>query len=265
MEIGPQYLMPFNKNIIKEKELSIQIHMHGFSFCTQSSQFFFDYESTPINNDFAFKKILEDKTLLNFDRVSCIYFKRPATFVPTSLYDPSKKENYLKQNVCLETQLKIAEDDTINKKIKILHQVIISEQEIFKKLYSNITFSHYTKVLYNYLYKEAKSKNGIVMYLHLQNDFFDVMVFDAEQLLLYNSYPYRNEGDFLYFTLAVTEELSLSQEQFSIVFLGKYKRFDRYYKVLENYKRKLEFNYEDEEIAFEGKNEPAPFFVNIFD
>ena len=103
------------------------------------------------------------------------------------------------------------------------------------------------------------------MYLHLQDDFFDVMVFDAEQLLLYNSYPYRNEGDFLYFTLAVTEELSLSQEQFSIVFLGKYKRYEGYYKALENYKRKLEFNYENEEIALEGKNQPAPFFVNIFD
>ena len=40
---------------------------------------------------------------------------------------------------------------------------------------------------------------------------------------------------------------------------------NRYYTDLENYKRKLEFNYEDEEIVFEGKNQPAPFFVNIFD
>ncbi len=265
MEIGPQYLMPLNKNIIKEKELSIQIHMDGFYFCTHSSQFFFDYESTPIKNDIAFKKKLEDNALLNFDRVNCIYFKRPATFVPTSLYDSSKKEYYLKQNVSLEAKLKIAEDHTINKKIKILYQVLLSEQEIFKKLYSNITFTHFTKVLYNYLYREAKSKSGIVMYLHLQDYFFDVMVFDAEQLLLYNSYPYKNEGDFLYYSLAVAEELSLNQGGFSIIFLGKYKRYERYYKALENYNQKLEFNYESEEIVFEEKNQPAPFFVNIFD
>ena len=265
MEIGPQYLMRFNKNIIKEKELSIQIYMDGFSFCTHSSQLFFDYESTPMNNYYAFKKKLEDNALLKFDRVSCIYFKKPATFVPTLLYDPSKKENYLKQNVRLDAQFRIAEDNPINKKIKILHQVLLSEQEIFKKLYSNITFSHYTKVLYNYLYRQAKSKSGIIMYLHLQDDFFDVMVFDAEQLLLYNSYPYKNEGEFLYFSLAVTEELSLSQEQLSIVFLGKYNRYEQYYKALENYKQKLEFNYEDEEMPFEWENQPAPFFVNIFD
>ena len=257
--------MPFNKNIIKEKELSIQVHMDGFSFCTHFSKLFFDYKSMPINNSFAFKKILEDNALLNFDRVSCIYFKRPATFVPTSLYDPSKKENYLKQNVYLEAQLKIVEDNTINPEIKILHQVLLSQQEIFKKLYSNISFFHYTKVLYNYLYKDAKSESGIVMYLHLQNDYFDVMVFDAKQLLLYNSYPYKNEGDFLYFSLAVTEELSLSQEEFSIVFLGKYNRYERYYKALEKYNQKLEFKYETDRVDYEERNQPAPFFVNIFD
>ena len=103
------------------------------------------------------------------------------------------------------------------------------------------------------------------MYLHLQDNFFDVMVFEAEQLLLYNSYPYKNEGEFLYFSLAVSEELSVSQEQLSIVFLGKYNRYERYYKALENYKHKLEFNIEDEEIAFEGKKPACTIFVNIFD
>ena len=257
--------MPSSKNIIKGKDLSIQVYMDGLSFCTHSSQLFFDYESKPIKNYIDFKKILEDNSLLNFDRVSCIYFKKPATFVPTLLYDSSKKEDYIKQNVSFEGKLKIAEDNTINKKIKILHQVLPSEQEIFKKLYSNITFCHYTKVLYNYLFREVKSDRGIVMYLHLQDNFFDVLVFDAKQLLLYNSYPYKNEGDFLYFSLAVAEELSLSPEKFSIVFLGKYNRYERYYNSLENYKKNLEFNSDAEEIAFDGKNQPAPFFINIFD
>ena len=89
--------------------------MDGFSFCTHSSQFYFDYNSTEIKNYSDFKEILEDNSLLNFDRVNCIYFKRPATFVPTSLYDASKKEKYLKQNVSIDTQLKIAEEHTINK------------------------------------------------------------------------------------------------------------------------------------------------------
>lgn len=264
MEIGLQYLMPFSKNIIKERELSVQIHMDGFSFCTHYSQSFFDYDSTPIENEAAFKKILKDNSLLNFDRVSCIHFKRPATFVPTSIYDSSKKENYLKQNVSLEAKLEISEDHTINKKIKILHQVCPTEQELFIKLYSNITFTHYTKVLYDYLSSEIRSDSGIVMYLHLQDNFFDVMVFDTKQLVIYNSYPYKNEGDFLYFSLAIVEELSLSPDQFSIVFLGKYKRYERYYNALQNYKQKLEFNCEAEEIVFEGKNQPAPFFINIF-
>ena len=257
--------MLFNKNIIKEKELSIQIHIDGFSFCTHSSQFYFDYNSTEIKNYSDFKEILEDNSLLNFDRVNCIYFKRPATFVPTSLYDASKKEKYLKQNVSIDTQLKIAEEHTINKEIKILHQVLASEQEIFKKLYSNITFTHYTKVLYDCLFRDTKSDSGVTIYLHLQDKFFDVMVFDGKKLLFYNSYPYKNEGDFLYFSLAVAEELSLSPEHSSVVFLGKYRRYNRYYSALKNFMQKLEFRYDNGEIAFEKEKQPAPFFVNIFD
>ena len=182
--------MPLNKNIINEKDLSIQIYMDGFSFCTYSSKFFFDYNSTPFKDDSAFQKILEDNSLLNFDRVNCIYFRGPATFVPTSLYDASKKEKYLRQNVKIDTQLKIAEDHTINKEIKILHQVLASEEEVFKRLYSNITFTHYTKVLYDNLYRDTKSDSGIIIYLHLQDNFFDVMVFDGKKLLFYNTYPY---------------------------------------------------------------------------
>ena len=44
-----------------------------------------------------------------------------------------QKRKYLKQNVRLDAQFRIVEDNSINKKIKILHR--FSEQEIFNKLY----------------------------------------------------------------------------------------------------------------------------------
>ena len=165
MEIGPQYLMPFNKNIIKEKELSIQIHIDGLFFCTHSSQLFIDNDSSPIKTDSTFKKILEDNSLLDFERVNCIYFNRPATFVPKSLYDSSRKENYVKQNVSLDAKLKIAGNDTLNKEIKILHQVHSREKELLMQLYKNIKFTHFSKIIYDYLSILVNSDNGIVMYI----------------------------------------------------------------------------------------------------
>ena len=111
--------MPFNKNIIKEKELSIQVHIDGLFFCTHSSQLFIDNDSSPIKTDSTFKKILEDNSLLDFRRVNCIYFNQPATFVPTPLYDSSRKENYVKQNISLDVKLKITGDDTLD--LSLIH------------------------------------------------------------------------------------------------------------------------------------------------
>jgi hypothetical protein len=265
MEIGPQYLMPFNKNIIKEKELSIQIHIDGISFCTYSSQLFIDHGSSPIKIDRNFKKILEDNSLLDFERVNCIYFNQPATFVPSSLYESSRKENYVKQNVSLDPKLKINEYNTLNKEIQILHQVHSKEKELLMNLYKNIKFTHFTKVIYDYLSKLVNSDSGIVMYLHLQDSFFDVMVFDGQKLLFYNSYHYKHEEDFLYYTLAIAEELSLNPEEFSIIFLGKFNRYKAYYKALENYQEKLKYIDDGSGITFDQKEHPAPFFINIFD
>jgi hypothetical protein len=257
--------MPFNKNIIKDNELSIQIHTNGFSFCSVSSQLFFDHDSCPIKIDGTFKKILEENSLLDYERVNCIYFNRPATFVPMSLYDSSRKENYIRQNISFDAKLKITGNNTLNKEIKILHQVIPEEEELLMQLYNNIKFTHYTKIIYDYLSIGFKTDSGIVMYLHLKDEFFDVMVFDGQQLLLYNSYPYKNEEDFLYYSLAVAEEFSLNPKKFSIVFLGKFNRYKSYYKALENYQEKLEYNEETLEIVSDHNQQPAPFFINIFD
>lgn len=257
--------MPFNKNIIKEKELSIQVHIDGLFFCTHSSQLFIDNDSSPIKTDSTFKKILEDNSLLDFERVNCIYFNQPATFVPTTLYDSSRKENYVKQNISLDAKLKITGDDTLDKEIKILHQVHSREKELLMQLYKNIKFTHFTKIIYDYLSKLVKSDSGIVMYLHLQDKFFDVMVFDGQKLLFYNSYNYKYEEDFLYYSLAVAEELSLNPEEFSIIFLGKFNRYNAYYKALENYQEKLKYIDDGSGITFDQKQHPAPFFINIFD
>ena len=198
--------MLFNKNIIKEKELSIHIHSGGFCFFTSYSQFFFDHTFTQIKKNSSFEKILEENELLNFERVNCIHFKRPATFVPITLYDSSKKESYLKQNVRIDSNLKIIEDTTSNQEIKILYQASATEEELFKKLYDNLTLTHYTKVLYEYIFKGVKSGNGVVIYIHLRDNFFDVMVFDGKNLLFYNTYSHKNEDEFLYYSMAVAEE-----------------------------------------------------------
>ena len=75
----------------------------------------------------------------------------------------------------------------------------------------------------------------------MQDDEFDLLVFRGKELLLFNTYPYKNADGFLYFVMAVAEELSLTPEAFSVVFFGKYARYKKCYEALEHYHQKIIF------------------------
>ena len=103
------------------------------------------------------------------------------------------------------------------------------------------------------------------MNLHLQDEQFDLLVFKGRKLLLFNTYPYKNEDGFLYFVFAVAEELSLSPETFSIVFFGKYARYKKYYEALAPYHQKIIFADQSNFEMFDEQEHPAPYFINLFD
>ena len=57
--------MPFNKNPIKDKELSIQIFKDGFSFCTSNARPFFKFEKISIDQGKSFQAILKSNSFLD--------------------------------------------------------------------------------------------------------------------------------------------------------------------------------------------------------
>ena len=82
--------------------------------------------------------------------------------------------------------------------------------------------------------------------------------------MIFNSYPYKNEDSFLYFILAVADNLSLSPEDFDIVFFGKYSRYRKYYLALESYHKKITFADQGGIVMFDEREHPAPYFLNLF-
>ena len=83
--------------------------------------------------------------------------------------------------------------------------------------------------------------------------------------MLFNTYPYKNEDVFLYFVLAVAEELSLSPEDFEMVFFGKYTRYKKCYEALSLYHEKMIFTNQEGFIMFDEREHPAPYFINLFE
>ena len=101
------------------------------------------------------------------------------------------------------------------------------------------------------------------MKVHMQDDQFDLLVFKGRGLLLFNTFPYKNEDGFLYFVFAVAEELSLSPETFNMVFFGKYARYKKCYEVLEKYHKKIVFSDQTGFLMFDRENILHPI-LSIF-
>ena len=74
----------------------------------------------------------------------------------------------------------------------------------------------------------------------------------------YIIYPYKNEGEFLYFCLAVTEEFRKSRAIIHCISVNN--RYERYYKVQETTTKINQ--HEDEEIAL--RENRLHHFLSIF-
>jgi hypothetical protein len=265
MEIGPLFLMLLNKKTIQDVELSIQIFKNGFSFCTTKARSFFSFVSHRIEKGIAFKDLLDSHSFLEIENIKGIHFDHTATFVPKTLYSSKQKETYLKYNISMEEGWSIAEKDTQDDQIKILYPVNSQIEATLKYYFKNISFTHYSQILYDLCVAKNNIIDPVVMNIHLQDDQFDLLVYGNDELLLFNTYPYKNEQVFLYFVMGIAEELSLSPEAFNIVFFGKYNRYIKCYNALEKYHSKITFADQGEFVMFDEKDHPAPYFLNLFD
>jgi hypothetical protein len=257
--------MPFNKTSIQDKQLSIQIFKDGFSFCTSNARPFFKFENHSIVKGNAFKKLLDSYSFLESTKVIGVHFDHYATFVPKTLYNPNQKKNYLQYNVSLDENHSISEKESKDERIKVLYPVDATVEKTLQHYFKEIHFTHYSQILYDLSSNANKEDDSIVMNIHIQDDEFDLLIFKGKQLLLFNTYPYKNEDVFLYFVLAVAEELSLSPEDFEMVFFGKYTRYKKCYEALSLYHEKMIFTNQEGFIMFDEREHPAPYFINLFE
>ena len=257
--------MQFNKTPIQDKELSIQIFKNGFSFCTSNARPFFKFEKISIDQGKNFQAILQSHSFLESKRIKAVHFDHRATFVPKSLYNPAQKRIYLNHNISFDKSWSIAEKKTQDDKVKILYPFDKERETTLQHYFKDISFTHYSQILYDLSVPKTNEGDSIAMNLHLQDEQFDLLLFKGRKLLLFNTYPCKNEDVFLYFVFAVAEELSLSPETFSIVFFGKYARYKKFYEALAPYHQKIIFADQSNYEMFDEQEHPAPYFINLFD
>lgn len=221
------------------KKLSIQVSLSGLSFCV------FDTITTKILafNSTTFKpnEVIEgqlwnafiNNTLLSkpYDEIIVLHDNNLNTFVPKPLFDVNSIASYLQYNIkVFETDF-FAFDEINNYEINNVYVPFVNINNFLLDQFESFDYKNKNSVLVQKILDQSKNIEEKQVYIHFQENTFEIIVVKNQQLLLFNSFEYKTPEDFIYYILFTFEQLQLNPEIVSVKLFGTLSKEDAFYKI----------------------------------
>ncbi len=234
------------------KELSIQIHLNGLSFCilnrtSNTIEFLktidFKQKLTPFDALNRLKTELSSNTVFSedFDAVLVIHQNELATLVPKALYNENHKADYLKFNSkILRTDFITQDDISVNDSVNVYVPYVNINNYIFET-FGEFVYKHSSSILIDTILQLGETSDTPELYININNSTIELLVVDKTQLLLFNVFEYNSKEDFIYYVLFVFEQLKLDVETTLVKLSGYVDKDDEIYNILYTYVRHIDF------------------------
>ncbi len=229
--------------------LSVQVSPDGLSFCILDAirnkyiliRSFVAEDNKYFNTDKIVELLSKDDFLTRrYKKVSLVIPSRKFTLVPAPLYDPGKKDEYFRFNHTLEEGNIVMVNKVTDPDAFIVYSVSKSLIENLNNFYPGIYSYHHIKLLLDHTSSCRKSVSGNYIHIHVERDFFNLIVFNANLLEFCNSFSYRNISDMLYYVLNVFKKLDIKQEE-TIYLSGLTEKYDDISSTFSLYIRQIKF------------------------
>ena len=164
-----------------------------------------------------------------------IHFNSPPSIIPVKFYDKDIKAKYLETNIGSINN--IDEDISADQKINVVYSKNKDLSKILglnKQKYSHV--NHFTQ-LYDYLSGVINNSYGLSFFIKINSGSFEIMIFNKNEFLFFNTFDIVDENEFLYYTFFVLENFQSSIKKDKIIFIGKHEIFDNYYNLASKYSR----------------------------
>ena len=236
-------------NSTENYELSIQVSPDGLSFClldTIRNKFVLMRSSEPDENKyFNADKINEliskdDFLTRRYKKINIVMPSPKFTIIPAPLFDPGKKDEYFTFNHIIEEGNAIIANKLNDPDSYLVFSVSKQVSDLMSSYYPGVHPYHHIKPLFDHISHCRKSVNGNYIHLHVERDFFSMVIFSDNILKFCNSFHYRNISDILYFVLNVFKNLDIKQEE-TIYFSGQTAKYDDLSSTFSIYVRHIKF------------------------
>jgi Protein of unknown function (DUF3822) len=147
----------------------------------------------------------------------------------------------------------------------IMYSVSKSINEVINSFYPGVFPHHHIKLLLDHTSSTRKSVNGNYIHVHVERDFFNLIVFNNNILKFCNSFSYRNISDILYYVLNAFKNLDIKQEE-TIYFSGLTEKYDDLSSSFSLYIRNIKFAEPSGNFTFSYVFNDAELhrFINLF-
>jgi hypothetical protein len=167
--------------------------------------------------------------------VEVIHFNSAPSIIPVKFYDKDIKAKYLETNTGSINN--IDEDISADQKINIVYSKnkdLSKTLGLDKQKVSHV--NHFTQ-LYNYLSGVVDNSDGLSFFIKISSRSFEIMIFNKNEFVFFNTYEIVDENEFLYYTFFVLKNFQSSIKNDKIIFIGKHEIFDKYYNLASKYSR----------------------------
>ncbi len=237
------------KKINNIHKLTVYQHKSGIIFGSPDDSFSLDINSKNLESEF-----LDSISNFNIDTIELIFFSSIPSIVPSKLFDEKLRNKYLETNTPIKDN--IQHELSIDKKIAVVYSYEKLFINILNKKKIKYSIKNYFTVLYNYLFQIDKISDGLSLYINLNEDSFDILIFNSKEFIYFNSFDIKDKNEFLYYLFFVMKNYEISNEKDKIIFLGRYDQYSEYYELANKYS-KLEYIHDDSSNQFNSK---SPFF-----
>jgi len=187
---------------------------------------------TDKNKLFEISKIFKN---LSLNSLNVIHFNSAPSIIPVKFYDKNFKVKYLETNTDYINNI----DDNISDDEKIA--IVYSKNKDLSKTLGldkqKITHINHFTQLYNYLNGVVDNSDGLSFFIKISSGSFEIIIFNKDEFIFFNTFEIVNENEFLYYTFFVLKNFQSSVKKDKIIFIGKHEIFDKYYNLASKYSR----------------------------
>ena len=210
--------------------------------------------------------LADEQFKADFKSVSFALVDSLYTLVPSSLFDASKKADYLKLNhtlndpsemIFLSEEISGIGSQLVYAFPQILYKFLSGR---FPKLHLHHSLSPCLEAF------SLQKKNQESIHLHIQSDRFDLIYYAEEKLQMVNTFSYQTVEDFIYYLLYVLEQKEVDRDRIKLTLYGEFELRSSLHDLIFQYIRQPEIRERSNEIKYSSPLDQLPRhqFVNLF-